>query len=85
VSGTSEFGKPIARCALSQRARTCRPSCNGSVDAADTLFHRPNAWAKADCRYPKFSRRFSHLSRTNVRYWPKADMRYCTAHVRFWE
>jgi hypothetical protein len=20
----------------------------------------------------------------DVRYWPKADMSYCTAHVRFW-
>jgi hypothetical protein len=20
----------------------------------------------------------------NVRYWPKADIHFCTAHVRFW-
>ena len=29
-------------------------------------------------------RRCDRMKGTNVRYWPKADIRSCTAHVRFW-
>jgi hypothetical protein len=47
------------------------------------LYRRYQAWLKRRAGTEPPNVRV--LGGTDVRYWPKADIAFCAAHVRFWE
>jgi putative tryptophan/tyrosine transport system substrate-binding protein len=53
------------------------PNCHQSQDGEST-------WPCSIAGPARRGRRINRMRRRDVRYWPKADIRHCTAHVCFW-
>ena len=59
-----------------------KPACLGCTSVPRSQRSIGPDWIRRDRRKAVFL--FAWVSSLNVRYWHKADICFCTAHVRFW-